>query len=149
MGFPWINPSLFVPSFCFATSIVTGRPSTTNVPDLLTAVAASSASAKCTNPNPLLFPPSPFFSATMNASFTGPISEKASSRPLSPHEYGRFRTNTVVGPPMATGDGGRERARRGALETRRRRSRVLVSPTSHPLNNSAPSVVVEYARFVL
>ena len=87
--------------FCFATSIVTARPSTLN--DLLcaTAAAASSASANCTNPNPLLFPPAPFLSAMMKHSFTGPISPNASSKPASVHEYGRLRTNTVVGAPIA------------------------------------------------
>ena len=80
--------------------MVTGLPSTLSCLLLATAAAASSASANCTNPNPLLCPPGPF-SATMKLSFTGPISPKAASSPASVHVYGRFRTNTVVGPPIA------------------------------------------------
>ena len=81
--------------------MVTGRPSTLKVLLRATAAAASSASANCTNPNPLLFPPAPFLSAMMKHSFTGPISPNASSKPASVHEYGRLRTNTVVGAPIA------------------------------------------------
>ena len=83
--------------------MVTGLPSTLNCLLLATAAAASSASANCTNPNPLLRPPGPF-SATMKLSFTGPISPNAASSPASVHVYGRFRTNTVVGPPIATSE---------------------------------------------
>ena len=85
--------------FCFATSMVTGRPSTLKVLLRATAAAASSASANCTNPNPLLRPPLPL-SAMMKHSFTGPISPNAASRPASSHVYGKLRTNTVVGPPI-------------------------------------------------
>ena len=93
--------SPFADGFCFAMSIVTHRPSILCVLLSPTAAAASSASANCTNPNPLLAPPVPF-SATMNASLTGPISPNAASRPASVHVYGKLRTKTVVGPPIVT-----------------------------------------------